>query len=202
MLFLFQHRISTILNYDHMLFLFQHRISTILNCDHMLFIFQHRISTILNCDHMLFIFQHRISTILNCDRVLVIEDGNLMECDTPANLITTDSRFAAMVAQHQIWNSSITHGASPNNWAVWCYVISYSSIVSARYWTRDHMLFLFQHRISTILNCDRVLVIEDGNLMECDSPANLAWPPTQDLLRWYCDNIRRMKLLQITHGQT
>ncbi|XP_035669085.1 multidrug resistance-associated protein 5-like isoform X2 [Branchiostoma floridae] len=41
---------------------------------------------------------HRLNTVLNCDRIMVMEDGHLVEFDTPAALMSkTDSHFRAML---------------------------------------------------------------------------------------------------------
>jgi ABC-type multidrug transport system ATPase subunit len=40
---------------------------------------------------------HRINTIIDYDRILVLDSGNMMEYDTPYNLINRDSIFLKLV---------------------------------------------------------------------------------------------------------
>ncbi|KAF6024054.1 ABCC5 [Bugula neritina] len=41
---------------------------------------------------------HRINTVANCDRILVLHDGQIVEFDTPANLLANEmSTFSQML---------------------------------------------------------------------------------------------------------
>jgi ATP-binding cassette, subfamily B, bacterial len=50
------------------------------------------------------IIAHRLSTVLIADRVLVIDDGQVIEDGTPAELITNNGKFADL---HQAWTDSL-----------------------------------------------------------------------------------------------
>ena len=41
---------------------------------------------------------HRLSTARDADRVIVLSAGRIVEQGTPTELMTTDSRFAALLA--------------------------------------------------------------------------------------------------------
>ena len=45
----------------------------------------------------LLIIAHRLDTLRDVDRVLVIEEGHVVECGRPEDLMARDSRFAEMV---------------------------------------------------------------------------------------------------------
>ena len=45
----------------------------------------------------LLIIAHRLDTVRDVDRVLVIDEGRVVECGRPADLLARDSRFAGMV---------------------------------------------------------------------------------------------------------
>ena len=48
----------------------------------------------------LLIFQHRISSIMKYDRVMVMENGEILEFDSPDELVKTkDGHFASLVNQ-------------------------------------------------------------------------------------------------------
>jgi ATP-binding cassette subfamily B protein len=49
------------------------------------------------------VFAHRLSTALKSDRVAVVEDGRVVECAAPAELIEAGGRFAGMVSR---WSQS------------------------------------------------------------------------------------------------
>lgn len=42
------------------------------------------------------VIAHRLSTVLTADRVLVVADGRVVEDGSPAALVETGGRFAAM----------------------------------------------------------------------------------------------------------
>ncbi|HEX3787023.1 MAG TPA: ABC transporter ATP-binding protein [Pseudonocardiaceae bacterium] len=50
------------------------------------------------------IIAHRLSTVLIADRVLVVDDGRVVEDGSPAELIGSDGRFAAL---HRAWVDSL-----------------------------------------------------------------------------------------------
>jgi ABC-type multidrug transport system fused ATPase/permease subunit len=64
---------------------------------------QHAMRTIL-ADRTAFVIAHRLSTVEIADRVLVIEDGRVVEDDSPSRLITSGGRYAAL---HQQWADSL-----------------------------------------------------------------------------------------------
>jgi ABC-type multidrug transport system fused ATPase/permease subunit len=64
---------------------------------------QHAMRTIL-ADRTAIVIAHRLSTVEIADRVLVIEDGRVVEDDTPSRLITNGGRYAAL---HQQWADSL-----------------------------------------------------------------------------------------------
>uniref|UniRef100_A0A672MLQ8 ATP-binding cassette sub-family C member 5 n=1 Tax=Sinocyclocheilus grahami TaxID=75366 RepID=A0A672MLQ8_SINGR len=44
------------------------------------------------------VIAHRLNTVLNCDRIMVLDQGQILEFDTPSNLLADeDSRFRAMM---------------------------------------------------------------------------------------------------------
>jgi ABC-type multidrug transport system fused ATPase/permease subunit len=46
----------------------------------------------------LLVIAHRINTVIDMDRIMVLHEGNLVEFDTPQNLLAdSDSHFAKMV---------------------------------------------------------------------------------------------------------
>ncbi len=48
------------------------------------------------------IIQHRVSTIMNADTIWVLSDGEIIECDSPANLLANvDSTFYNMVQSNK-----------------------------------------------------------------------------------------------------
>ncbi|QXQ09466.1 ABC transporter ATP-binding protein [Paeniglutamicibacter sp. Y32M11] len=50
------------------------------------------------------IIAHRLSTVQIADRVLVVHDGHIVEDGTPAELISSEGRFAAL---HKAWRDSL-----------------------------------------------------------------------------------------------
>lgn len=59
-----------------------------------------------NCAHVTVLtIAHRVQTIIDSDRVLVMENGHIVEFDTPARLISNaQSTFARLVHQANIQN--------------------------------------------------------------------------------------------------
>ncbi len=53
-------------------------------------------------DATVLVIAHRLDTVLGLDRVLVMENGTIVEDDTPKNLMAnTQSKFRQMVIQAQ-----------------------------------------------------------------------------------------------------
>ncbi|MFT4219939.1 MAG: ABC transporter ATP-binding protein [Microbacterium sp.] len=64
---------------------------------------QHALQSLL-ADRTAIIIAHRLSTVAIADRVLVMEDGRIVEDDTPETLIAGDGRFAQL---HRAWRESL-----------------------------------------------------------------------------------------------
>ena len=64
---------------------------------------QDALQTLL-ADRTAIIIAHRLSTVAIADRVLVMQHGKVVEDGTPAALIATDGKFAAM---HRAWQESL-----------------------------------------------------------------------------------------------
>lgn len=50
---------------------------------------------------------------------------------------------------------------------------------------KDSTMFIIAHRIQTVLNCDKILVLQDGSVKEFDTPQNLLQNPESDFSRIY-----------------
>ena len=44
----------------------------------------------------------------------------------------------------------------------------------------DATVVVVAHRVNTILDCDRIAVLKDGRVSECDTPAKLMGDPTSE----------------------
>ena len=44
---------------------------------------------------------HRVATILNCDKIIVLSQGQVIEYDTPENLLNSDTVFASLVKENK-----------------------------------------------------------------------------------------------------
>jgi ATP-binding cassette subfamily B protein len=64
---------------------------------------QDALQTLL-ADRTAIIIAHRLSTVAIADRVLVMQHGKVVEDGTPAALIATDGKFAAL---HRAWQESL-----------------------------------------------------------------------------------------------
>ena len=64
---------------------------------------QDALQTLL-ADRTAIIIAHRLSTVAIADRVLVMEHGEIIEDDSPDNLIGGDGRFARL---HAAWRESL-----------------------------------------------------------------------------------------------
>ena len=64
---------------------------------------------------------------------------------------------------------------------------------------KDCTVITIAHRLNTIINYDKVIVLKDGNIFEMDSPINLINNPNSEfynmLLTQGDDYVNRMKLL-------
>ncbi len=64
---------------------------------------QRALRTIL-ADRTAFVIAHRLSTVETADRVIVLEDGEIVEDGSPAELIHGRGRYAAL---HTAWEESL-----------------------------------------------------------------------------------------------
>ncbi|KAA0720963.1 ATP-binding cassette sub-family C member 9 [Triplophysa tibetana] len=91
---------------------------------------------------------HLVSSILEAEQVLVFSSGNLVECDSAANLLKQeDSVFRLLVQTHKLNSDTrLAHAHLP-----------------------DCPCFP-QHRVHTILTADLVIVMKRGSIMENGRP--------------------------------
>lgn len=47
------------------------------------------------------IIAHRVQTIMECDRIIVLKDGEIVDYDTPANLMSREGFFRDIVNHMQ-----------------------------------------------------------------------------------------------------
>ena len=52
-------------------------------------------------EHTALVIAHRLSTVVDCDRILVLEQGQLVECGSHAELLAQQGRYAALWALQQ-----------------------------------------------------------------------------------------------------
>lgn len=52
--------------------------------------------------HTVIAIAHRLATILDFDRIVVLHNGKLKECDSPANLLATDSSFKELYEMYKM----------------------------------------------------------------------------------------------------
>ncbi|KAL3426779.1 hypothetical protein PVAG01_00288 [Phlyctema vagabunda] len=52
-------------------------------------------------DHTIIVIAHRLETILDFDRIVVLHKGILKECDSPSNLLATDSSFRELYEMYE-----------------------------------------------------------------------------------------------------
>jgi ATP-binding cassette subfamily B protein len=52
-------------------------------------------------EHTALVIAHRLSTVVDCDRILVLEQGQLVESGSHAELLAQQGRYAALWALQQ-----------------------------------------------------------------------------------------------------
>lgn len=67
----------------------------------------------LLADRTTFVIAHRLSTVVNANLIVVVEDGQIVETGTHADLMATDTRYRAMVERQQ---RGMLQSAEALNW--------------------------------------------------------------------------------------
>nr|GEX66823.1 ABC transporter C family member 3-like [Tanacetum cinerariifolium] len=130
-------------------------------------------------DSTVIMIAHRITSVLDSDMVLVLEHGLIEEYDSPTKLLENkSSSFAKLIAEYSMRSRRVLLKKSK----VLVLDEATASVDTAtdgmiqqtlnRHFN-DSTVIMIAHRITSVLDSDMVLVLEQGLIEEYDSPTKL-----------------------------